>query len=72
MLFNFAKSNMMFDNTAGSLRKQWSNPGDILSLLLLIGGDTVQKAIAQLVGYTLSPFGSNGLSIGITPVAFSL
>ncbi|KAM0309461.1 hypothetical protein ACHAO8_009026 [Botrytis cinerea] len=62
---------MMFDNTAGSLRKQWSNPGDILSLLLLIGGDTVQKAIAQLVGYTLSPFGSRGLSIGLTPVAFS-
>ncbi|TEY30982.1 hypothetical protein BOTCAL_0830g00020 [Botryotinia calthae] len=61
----------MLDNTAGSLRKQWSNPGDILSLLLLIGGDTVQKAIAQLVGYTLSPFGSNRLSVGLTPVAFS-
>ncbi|KAI0411710.1 hypothetical protein F5X98DRAFT_380475 [Xylaria grammica] len=36
------------DSTAGELRHQWANPSDILSLLLLIGGDIVQKAIAQL------------------------
>ena len=58
----------MTDNT---FKSQWSNPGDILSLLLLIGGDIVQKAIAQLVGYTIEPFGKNNLHIGITPVAFS-
>jgi hypothetical protein len=61
----------MLDNPTSSLRSQWSNPGDILSLLLLIGGDIVQKAIAQLVGYSIRPFGRRGLSIGITPVAFS-
>jgi hypothetical protein len=61
----------MPDDAAGNLRSQWSNPGDILSLLLLIGGDIVQKAIAQLVGYTIKPFGERGPSIGITPVAFS-
>ncbi|RYO97401.1 hypothetical protein DL765_011245 [Monosporascus sp. GIB2] len=38
-------------STAEELQSQWANPGDILSLLLLIGGDIVQKAIAQLVGY---------------------
>ena len=61
----------MSDNPAGNLRSQWSNPGDIMTLLLLIGGDTVQKAIAQLVGYTIKPFGKNSPRIGITPVAFS-
>lgn len=64
-------SRTMSDSTAGNLRSQWSNPGDILSLLLLIGGDIIQKAIAQLVGYTIGPFGKNNLSIGLTPVAFS-
>ncbi|RYP27936.1 hypothetical protein DL767_007463 [Monosporascus sp. MG133] len=38
-------------STAEELQGQWANPADILSLLLLIGGDIVQKAIAQLVGY---------------------
>ncbi|RYP82884.1 hypothetical protein DL770_005491 [Monosporascus sp. CRB-9-2] len=38
-------------STAEELQSQWANPGDILTLLLLIGGDIVQKAIAQLVGY---------------------
>jgi hypothetical protein len=61
----------MPDNAASNLRSQWSNLGDILSLLLLIGGDIVQKAIAQLVGYTIRPFGKSNLSIGIAPVAFS-
>jgi len=61
----------MPDDVVGSLRSQWGNPSDILSLLLLIGGDIVQKAIAQLVGYTIRPFGKNSPRIGITPVAFS-
>lgn len=37
--------------TQAELRAQWINPGDILSVLLLIGGDIVQKAIAQSIGY---------------------
>ncbi|RDW71668.1 hypothetical protein BP5796_07702 [Coleophoma crateriformis] len=61
----------MFDKISSDLRDQWINPGDILSLLLLIGGDIVQKAIAQLVGYTIRPFGKNSPKIGIAPVAFS-
>lgn len=40
----------IMDNPANELRQQWVNPGDILSLLLLIGGDVIRKAIAQLVG----------------------
>ena len=37
-------------NTKTQLASQWQNLGDILSLLLLIGGDVVQRAIAQLFG----------------------
>ena len=40
---------------------QWTNPGDILSLLLLVGGDVLQRAIAQLAGDARLP----------TPVVFS-
>ncbi|KAI1359307.1 hypothetical protein F5Y08DRAFT_344825 [Xylaria arbuscula] len=40
---------MGMNSTIGELRGQWANPSDILSLPLLIGGDMVQKAIAQLV-----------------------
>ena len=53
-------------STDGAFRKQFSNPADILSILLLIGGDIVQKAISQLVGYSLPLHG-----IGVVPAAFS-
>ncbi|KAG5757287.1 hypothetical protein H9Q72_010135 [Fusarium xylarioides] len=57
--------------TKDDLHRQWSVPADILSLLLLIGGDIVQKAIAQLVGYTVSLPGRRQVRLQITPVAFS-
>ncbi|MCJ1233300.1 hypothetical protein MMC14_001255 [Varicellaria rhodocarpa] len=40
---------------------QWADPSDILSLLLLVGGDVIQRAIAQLSGDPRMP----------TPVVFS-
>ncbi|KAI0451043.1 hypothetical protein F5B21DRAFT_507574 [Xylaria acuta] len=48
-----------------------ANPSDILSLLLLIGGDIVQKAIAQLVGYKIRLPGRTKRNVSIAPVAFS-
>ncbi|KAM0801860.1 hypothetical protein BDR22DRAFT_888307 [Usnea florida] len=56
--------------TKTQLATQWQNPGDILSLLLLVGGDVVQRAIAQLVGVYVQPF-RNGPRLYLTPVAFS-
>ena len=44
-----------FPGTAAWLRKQWSNPTDIFTILLIIGGDVVQRAIAQLSGGRLTP-----------------
>ena len=55
-----------FDN----LRDQSTHPRDIFSLLLLLGGDMVQRATARLTDYPLNiPFTRH--SVSITPVAFS-
>ncbi|KAI1453934.1 hypothetical protein F4805DRAFT_441907 [Annulohypoxylon moriforme] len=50
-----------FDPTVPSTEffQQWSKPSDVFSLLLILGGDVVARALAQLVGSR------------ITPVAFS-
>jgi hypothetical protein len=61
---------MSSDAVRAALRAQWQRPGDILSLLLLVGGDVVQKALAQLVGVSFRLFGA-GPNIYVTPVAFS-
>lgn len=47
------------NSTSSLLASQWTNPNDVLSVLLIIGGDIVQKALAQTAG---GPF---------TPVCFS-
>jgi len=39
----------------GFFYSQWQNPSDILSVLLLLGPDTVKKAIAQLSGRAVTP-----------------
>lgn len=57
-------------DTKTRLAIQWQNPADILSLLLIIGGDVVQRAIAQLVGVYIQPC-PNGPKLHLTPVAFS-
>lgn len=43
------------------MKSQWENPNDILSILTIVGGDIVQRAVAQLAGHPS----------GFTPVAFS-
>ncbi|KAF5361571.1 hypothetical protein D9757_011548 [Collybiopsis confluens] len=51
-------------NTAdfSAVRAQWKNPNDILTLLMIIGGDIVRGALSQLASSDPRPF---------TPVAFS-
>ncbi|KAI1090446.1 hypothetical protein F5B19DRAFT_463090 [Rostrohypoxylon terebratum] len=50
------------DDTSDSLRAQFINPQGVIAVLLLIGGDVVQKAIAQ---------GTGGEHDLFTPVVFS-
>ncbi|KAJ4372382.1 hypothetical protein N0V83_004156 [Neocucurbitaria cava] len=41
--------------TVAQLSAQWANPSDVLSLLLIIGGDIVQTALAQTTGGRITP-----------------
>ncbi|OCH90784.1 hypothetical protein OBBRIDRAFT_792985 [Obba rivulosa] len=62
------RMNSMFPPDAdayfGPIKSQWRNPTDILSILMIIGGDVVQQAIAQLAGSGPRP-------LSFAPVAFS-
>lgn len=49
-------------SSAKWLRAQWTNPTDIFTILLIIGGEVVQVAMGQLCAGPV-PF--------LTPVAFS-
>lgn len=40
---------------AATVVLQWRNPTDVLSILLIVGGDVIQKALAQLSGGRLVP-----------------
>ncbi len=48
----FARQSSNGASIADELRTQWSGPPDVLSILLLLGGDVVQASLAQL---TASP-----------------
>lgn len=37
------------------LRSQWTHPGDVFSVLLILGPDVVRRALAQLAGGALTP-----------------
>src|SRR3954452_2543160 len=48
-------------SASSELSTQWAQPSEIFSILLIVGGDVIQLALAALAGDTLH----------ITPVAFS-
>ncbi len=41
--------------TSNAFREQWKRPGDVFSVLLILGGDVVNRALAQLAGTWLTP-----------------
>lgn len=54
------KNIAMANGTEAALRAQWSNPSDVSTILMVIGGDVVQMALAQGTGVSY-----------FTPVCFS-
>ena len=40
---------------AQALSDQWQSPGDIFSVLLLLGGDVINRALAQITGSYFTP-----------------
>ena len=53
--------------SASEFSAQWKSPSDIFSVLLILGGDIVSRALAQLAGSRLTPvafsFGTRFLSL---------
>lgn len=43
-------SEEQWQSAANRVANQWQNPTDVLTILMIIGGDVVQKALAQLCG----------------------
>lgn len=37
------------------LQLQWTHPSDVFSVLLLLGGDVISRALAQLAGGIVTP-----------------
>lgn len=68
----FANSSFAIDSqwqtAAGRLVSQWRNPNDVLTILMIIGGDVVQKALAQLSGPRFVPV---AFSFGWVSYSFS-
>lgn len=56
------------ESVPSQLLAQWSNPSDIFSLLLLVGGDVIQKALANFHGRSIRPI---AFSFGWVAYAFS-
>ncbi len=46
---------MRRDSISKMIQGTWQNPSDTLSILLIIGGDVVLKALAQLTGRSFTP-----------------
>lgn len=53
---------------------QWTNPGDVFSVLLIVGADVIQLALAALTGHTLTPiaFSFGWVAYGISAVVSAL
>ncbi len=59
VLVDLIRRNFDTGDPSNELWTQWKKPGDVFSVLLVLGSDVIAHALAQLVGS------------GITPVAFS-
>ncbi|KAH8744686.1 hypothetical protein F5883DRAFT_609797 [Diaporthe sp. PMI_573] len=56
------------NSTASVLASQWTNPSEVTTVLMIIGGDVVQKALAQTTGCWYTPV---CFSFGWVPYSFT-
>ncbi|KAK3349198.1 hypothetical protein B0T25DRAFT_457001 [Lasiosphaeria hispida] len=58
------------ESASSQFRSQWTNPGDVFSVLLIVGADVIQLALAALTGHTLTPiaFSFGWVAYGISAV----
>jgi len=58
----------------GQLKTEWVQPVDVLTVVMIIGGDVVQSALAQLVGgwYTPVPFSFGWVAYSFTSLILAV
>ncbi|KAI1738027.1 hypothetical protein F4680DRAFT_460126 [Xylaria scruposa] len=58
------------NSSSSEFFQQWSNPSDVFSVLLILGGDVVGRAVAQLAGSRVTPvaFSFGWVSYAVTAV----
>ncbi|KAI0105694.1 hypothetical protein GGR51DRAFT_571632 [Nemania sp. FL0031] len=63
-----------FSRSADQERQQWTEPADVFSVLLLLGGEIVSKALAQLAGGIFTPvtFSFGWVSYAVTMLLASV
>ena len=65
--FNRSQSQSAGFAPAAEILAQWSKPTDVLTVLMIVGGDIVKSALAQLAGDSFTPvafsFGASTLHV---------
>ncbi|KAI0750379.1 hypothetical protein C8Q74DRAFT_364577 [Fomes fomentarius] len=69
---DFLEANSSTAHFLAAMREQWRNPSDILSILMIVGGDIVQRAVAQLAGSGPGPFAPVAFSFGWVAYSISM
>ncbi|KAJ6436690.1 Protein kinase-like domain protein [Purpureocillium lavendulum] len=54
-MFQFARREFDPGRPSAEFAYQWKHPGNVFAVLLILGGDVVARALAQLVGSRLTP-----------------
>lgn len=72
-LVNILSRNLDLDEPAKVIKNQLKTPGDVFSVLLILGGDVVARALAQLVGSRIVPvaFSFGTYVTKLLPLTFS-
>ncbi|KAK9427359.1 hypothetical protein V1505DRAFT_388864 [Lipomyces doorenjongii] len=74
LFYHLARRQFSPGDPSGEFSSQWTHPSDVFSVLLILGGDVVGRALAQLAGSALTPvaFSFGWVSFAITAVVSAI
>ncbi|KAK9351270.1 hypothetical protein V1523DRAFT_435559 [Lipomyces doorenjongii] len=74
LFYHLARRQFSPGDPSGEFSSQWTHPSDVFSVLLILGGDVVGRALAQFAGSALTPvaFSFGWVSFAITAVVSAI